>query len=240
MTTALLKRAATAAIMATWALAGPALANPVVIDFESAPPLTVVGPGQPDASYTESGITFAPTGGDALVDLSFCALGAESCIRNNDSTYLMALNGAEVTITAPRAFSIQGLDAAFLPLPTPIGLFAGALMGLQMTGELWNGGLATLTLPLTEDLGNPGDFLFQDYAIGNSPLFRSLTLGACLFVAPNDCVRSGSDFDNSLFLFNDLQFAIDNLSLSIPEPSALWLVALSLSGLALTRRRSAQ
>ncbi|MBK9363737.1 MAG: hypothetical protein IPM99_22785 [Rubrivivax sp.] len=208
--------------------------------FESAPPLTVVGPGQADASYTEAGFTFTPTGGDALVDLSFCAVGVESCIRNNATTYLTALNGAEVTITAPRAFSIQGLDVAFFPLPLPApGLFAGALMGLQLSGTLWDGGLATLTLPLLEDAANPGDFLFEGWSIGNSPLFSSLTLGACAFIGPN-CVRSGADFDNAGFLFNDLQFAIDNLSLTSPAPSALWLMALSLGGLALTRRRLAR
>lgn len=226
-----------AAVLA--AAAVPTIASATIIDFELAPPLTVVGPGQPDASYTESGVTFTPTGGDALVDLSFCAMGTESCIRNNSSVYLMALNGAEVTITTPRAFSIQGLDVAFFPLPTPTGLFAGAPMGLQLTGTLWGGGLTTLDFPLIEDPANPGDFLFQPWNIGNSPLFSSLTLGACAFIGP-DCVRGGADFDNAGFLVNDLQFGIDNLSLTVPEPSALWLVALSLGGLALTRRRSAR
>lgn len=225
-----------AAVLAAAAL--PTIASATIIDFELAPPLTVVGPGQPDASYTESGVTFTPTG-DALVDSSFCAVGTESCIRNNSSVYLMALNGAEVTITTPRAFSIQGLDVAFLPLPTPPGLFAGALMGLQLTGTVWGGGLATLDLPLVEDSANPGDFLFQTWNIGSSPLFSSLTLGACAYIGP-DCVRSGAGFDAAGFLFNDLQFGIDNLSLTVPEPSALWLVALSLGGLAVTRRRSAR
>ena len=232
MTTALLRCAATAAIVASWALAGVAQANPVVIDFELAPPLTVVGPGQSETSYTEAGVTFTPTGSDALVDSS------ESCISNNKNVYLTALNGAEVTITAPRAFSLDALDASFFPLPTPAGLFAGSPMGLHLLGTLWDGGLVETTLSLLEDPDFLGDFLFQPYGFV-SPLFRSLTLGACVFFSA-DCVRGGVDFDNAGYQFNDLQFAIDNLSLTIPEPSALWLVALSLGGLAFTRRRSAQ
>lgn len=237
MTTALLKRATAAAMVATWALAGIAQANPVVVDFEFAPPLTLVGPGQPDASYTESGITFTPTGGDAAVDLSYCGFG-ESCITNNQGTYLMALNGAEITITTQRVFSINSIDASFLPLPTPAGLFAGSPMGLKLVGTLWDGGLVQTTLSLLEDPAADGDFVFSSYGF-ISPLFRSLTLGACV-VINGDCVRDGAGFDAAGYLFNDLQFAIDNLSLSIPEPSALWLVALSLGGLAFTRRRSAQ
>jgi hypothetical protein len=228
-----------AAIVATWALAGVAQANPVVINFETAPPLTLVGPGQPETSYTESGVTFTPTGGDALVDPSFCALGAESCIANNGSVYLTALNGAEVTITAPRAFSLNAFDAAFLPLPTPVGFFSGAPMGLKIVGTLWDGGTVEAAVSLLEDPNFAGDFLFASYSAGSSPLLRSVTLGACVFTGI-DCERSGAAFDAAGFQLNDLQFAIDNLSLSIPEPSALWLVALSLGGLALTRRRCAQ
>ena len=149
------------------------------------------------------------------------------------------VNGAEVTITAPRAFSLNAFDAAFFPLPTPVGLFAGAQMGLKIVGTLWDGGTVEGAVSLLEDPNFAGDFLFASYSAGSSPLLRSVTLGACVFTGI-DCERSGAAFDAAGFLFNDLQFAIDNLSVSIPEPSALWLVALSLSGLALTRRRSAQ
>ncbi len=220
-----------AALLAT---AAPAFAAATVVNFESAPPLTLVGPGQPDPSYTESGLTFTPTGGDAAVDLSFCAVGAESCITNNAGTYLTAFNDAHVTITAPRAFSINAFDAAFFPLPTPVGLFAGVTMGLNVVGTLWDGGLFETTLTLLEDPTAPGDFVFSTYSLG-TPMLSALTLGACAFIG-TDCVRSGAAFDTAGFELNDLQFAIDNLSLTVPEPSALWLMALSLGGLALTRR----
>ena len=219
-------------------IAAPALAAATVVTFESAPPLTLVGPGQSDASYVESGMTFTPSGGDAAVDLSFCAVGADSCITNNPGTYLTALNDATVTITAPIAFSISALDAAFFPLPTPAGLFAGSLMGLNVVGTLWDGGSYETTLALLEDPAAPGDFVFSSYSLG-TPMLRSVTLGACAYIG-TDCVRGGIDFTRAGYQVNDLQFAIDNLSLTVPEPSALWLMALSLGGLTLTRRRSAR
>lgn len=225
-----------AALLAT---AIPTFAAATVVDFESAPALTVIGPGQSETSYTESGVTFTPTGSDALIDLSFCALGADSCIRNNNTTYLTALNGAKVTITTQRWFNLNSFDASFFPLPAPAGLFSGSPMGLNVVGTLVDGSTLEGNVPLFEDATNPGDFIFSSYFGAGAPMLRSVTLSACVFFGA-DCVREGVDFDNANYLFNDLQFAIDNLSLTIPEPSALWLVALSLGGLAFTRRRSAR
>lgn len=216
-----------------------AIATPTTVDFELAPPLTVVGPTQPDTSYTESGVRFTPSGNDAIVDLSFCLIGGESCISNNDSVYLTALNGAEVTVKTGRIFSLVGLDAAFFPLPDPVGLFSGFGFGLKLTGTKWAGGTVEQTVRLAEDTASPGDFLFSRYAGAvDFDALASLTLGACWFDGPS-CVRGGTAFDDFGVLTNDLQFAVDNLQLEAPEPSALWLVGLSLAALALTRRRVA-
>jgi PEP-CTERM motif len=218
----------------------PAMAAPLLIDFELAPPLTVIGPTQPDASYTEGGLQFTPTGGDAVVDLSFCAIGAESCIANNASVYLTALNGAQVTISGTQAFTLHALDAAFFPLPTPVGLFAGLPMGLSMVGSLWGGGTVSQTLALAEDSAFAGDFIFSSYAAQGMTALSSLTLSACVFTGPT-CETSGAAFDALGLLSNDLQFAIDNLSITaVPEPAALWLLALGAVGLAGTRRRQAR
>lgn len=223
-----------------FASASAALAAPVVVDFESAPPLTVVGPTQPDTSYLESGVRFTPSGSDAVVDMSFCALGSDSCISNNAGVYLTALNGAEVTITAERWIGLNSFDASFFPLPTPAGLFAGMNFGLKLTGTLWGGGTVEQTVALVEDVNIPGDFLFSSYTGDSSmTVLSSLTLSACYFETASSCVRSGAAFAAAGLLFNDMQFAIDNLSLSIPEPSAAWLVVLGLMGAAATRRRSA-
>jgi hypothetical protein len=212
-----------------------AFAGPVVVDFESAPPLTVVGPTQPDQSYQESGVPFTPSGGDALVDMSFCAVGAEFCITNNNTVYLTAINGAEVTMSADRWFTLDSLDAAFYP--TPSVNFTGYSFGLSLLGTLWGGGTVQATLSLLEDVNSAGDFLFSSFGGLGSAQLSSVTFGACVFDA-GSCVRNGAMFGGANgLLFNDLEFAIDNLAVSIPEPSALWLVALGIAGLASTRRR---
>jgi PEP-CTERM motif len=213
-----------------------AMANPVVIDFESAPPLTLVGPTQTDTQYTEGGVTFTPSGGDAQVDLSFCALGFESCISNNDTTYLSAFNGATVTISTSHWFTLDKLDAAFFPAPTPAGFYSGLSFGLHVAGTLLGGGTAEATLNLIEDVF-AGDFLFSSYAGLGTAQLQSVTFSACWFDSSNACVRGGSEFDAAFLLGNDLAFALDNVAVSIPEPSALWLAGLGLAGLAANRRR---
>lgn len=213
-----------------------AMAAPQVVDFELAPPLTVLGPGQPEQSYTEGGLTFTPVGGDAIVDLSFCALGAESCISNNAGVYLTAVNGAQVTISGGQAFTLHALDASFFPLPTPPGLFSGLPMGLLMVGSVWGGGSVTQTVALAEDPFAAGDFLFSSFGTPGLTALSSLTLSACVFIG-QACVRSGVDFDALGLLNNDLQFAIDNLAVTtVPEPAALWLAALGLAAIGSRRR----
>jgi hypothetical protein len=216
-----------------------AISAPVVVNFDSTF-FGFVGPSQVDTAYVESGFRFTPTGGDAMIDLSFCALGFESCITNNTTQYLTALNDTQVSITASNAFSLSAFDASFFPLPMPPGLFSGLNLGLRLTGELWGGGLVEQIVALVEDTW-PGDYVFSTYS-GDAGLvnLRSLTLGACLIVGA-DCVRSGSSFETAGLLLNDMQFAIDNITFdsasTVPEPGALWLIAIGLGAIAVTRRR---
>lgn len=227
-----------AAAMLSFGL-GTAAAAPTVVDFEAAPPLTLVGPTQPDLFYQEGDVRFTPADGDALVDLSFCAIGAESCITNNNGVYLTALNGAQVTITGKQAFTLHALDAAFFPLPVPPTLFAGLPMGLSMVGSLWGGGAVSQVLALAEDPAAPGDFVFSSYTPVGLTALASVTLSACYFVSAASCVSSGADFDAAGLLHNDMQFAIDNLSISaVPEPTAPALLALGVAALSLRRRQA--
>lgn len=216
----------------------PAMALPTVnVDFESAPPLTLVGPSQPDPSFSESGFVFTPSGGDAQVDLSFCALGAESCISNNGGSYLTAFNGAQVTISSNRWFILESFDASFFPSPLPPGFFSGQAFGLQLNATLFGGGSGSAVVALQEDSW-PGDFVFSAYlgALGTSQL-TSVTLSACWFDGSGDCVRGGPDFDAENLQENDLAFAIDNLVMAVPEPSAFWMAALGIAAVGARRRK---
>ena len=225
-----------------WSAPIPAISAPMLVDFDSTSYFGIIGPSQIDTSYLESGFRFTPTREDALVDLSFCSLGSESCITNNATQYLTALNDAEINITASTAFSLTGFDASFFPAPVPVGLFAGVSFGLRLTGELWDGSGNVVQIVTLIEESNPGDFRFSSYVAASDLInLRSLTLDAC-WIDGAACVRGGSAFDTAGLQLNDLQFAIDNMAFDIaarvPEPDMLWLVGLSLAALVAARRRS--
>lgn len=198
------------------------------VDFEAAPPLTVVGPGQSDASYSEAGFRFTPSGGDAQVDLSFCS-APDFCAVGNATQYLTALNDASVTIAAESgsSFSLGSFEASFVPSPSLD--YSGLSILLTLSGALSGGGTASQTFEL---LGTgAGDYLFSGYSVDEALRnTTALTLSVCL-VDPT----LGSACLSDPTYINDAQFALDNLAF-VPEPSALWLVGLALAGLGLTRR----
>jgi len=219
---------ATAAALAVVALSPlPAAAAPVVVNFEGA--FTTVGPGQADASYAEQGYQLTPSGGDADIGPSFCG-APDFCAIGNNTDYLNALNDAEVTVTRSDGgiFSLLRFSGSFLPSPALD--YSGLDIRLLLTAIDGLGASHRQSVGLLGD--GIGNFLFDTYAVANA-LYgaKSLTFSACFFDG-TDCVRGQG------LLTNDAQFAIDDLALlQVPEPSAAWLVALSLAGLALTRRR---
>lgn len=207
--------------------ATPALAASVTVDFENA--FTAVGPGQVEPSYTDQGYRFTPTGGDAEIGPSFCG-APDFCAVGNNTSYLSALNDAEVTVTRTDGgtFSLLSFAASFLPSPALD--YTGLDIRLALIG-IGAGGNASQSVDLLGD--GAGNFVFNSYAV--DPSLRnvsSLTFSACFFDGTS-CVRASG------LATNDAQFSIDDLSF-VPEPSAAWLVALSLAGLALTRRRAAR
>lgn len=201
-----------------------------VVDFEAA--FDIVPDG---ATYTEQGIGFTPAGGDAMIAPSFCDPVSEVCATGNNTSYLTALNGAEITVarTDGLAFDLLSFDASFVP--TQGVTISSDPIWLQLTGTVFGGGSVFQTFNLLAD-GSSGNFLFDSY---NSPTMRqlsSVTFSACFFDG-SICSRDGD-------LLNLAQFALDNLSFdnpsSVPEPGMVLLMAMGLGALAYTRRRSVQ
>lgn len=198
----------------------PSLAG-VILDFESSQALVVAGD-----NYQQNGFKFTPSGGDALVDASFCDPITEFCAVGNATSYLTALNDAEVTLVhVSRVFSLSTFDASFAP---PAFLdFSGIAVRLVLTGTQVSGSIIDQSFDLVE--GNFGNFNFSSNSLSDSfGLLKSLTFSACFFDGTS-CVRGGE-------FLNSAQFSIDNLAVEIPEPSVLWLTALGFGALALSRR----
>jgi hypothetical protein len=192
-----------------------------IIDFESSAALVNAGD-----NYQQSGFKFTPSGGDALVDASFCSPTTEFCAVGNNTSYLSALNDAEVTLVhVSRVFSVSSFDGSYVP--TPFLDPSGLAVRLVLTGTQVGGTVFAQTFNLVEGL--QGNFNFSINNLSSDfGLLTSLTFSAC-FDTGTSCERGGQ-------FLNSAQFAIDNLAVDIPEPSVLWLTALGFGALALSRR----
>lgn len=216
--------AAAAALLAAAAL--PALAAPIVADFE--PGFVIINAGE---TYTQSGFGFTALGSSAVIDPIFCASAAgELCANGNSTSVLSALNDAVIDLSHSRIFSLGSFSASFVPYPD-VDFFSGLPIKLKLDGLSVAGAAVGMLVDLLEDGSNPGNFLFSSHDASALGALRSLQFSVC--------------FDNGLAcepspFANDGRFALDDLSLTVPEPGAAWLVALSLAGLALTRRRRAR
>lgn len=232
------KKHAAAAALALMATASAVAAPVVTVAFDGASDL--VGPGQTNTRYTEQRFSFTPSGGDAIIDASYCSVGVEYCATGNSTGQLQALNGASVTITPVNEwFQLFSLDASFLPSPQFPSL-SGYTFGLMLSGTTLGGGSVSQLLELVESSVLPGDFEFSSYtANADMTKLTSLTLSAC-YITGGSCTTDAAVLAADFLLPTDLQFTVDNLNMSIPEPSAAWLAALSLGALVATRRRSAR
>ena len=194
----------------------------VIIDFESSQALVAAGD-----NYQQNGFRLTPTGGDALVDASFCVPSIEFCAVGNTTSYLTALNDAQVTLVhVSRVFGLSSFDASFVP--PPFLDFSGVKVNLVLTGMQVGGSIFSQSFALVEGLSGNFNFSTNNLSSGFG-LLTSLTFSAC-FDTGLSCERGGN-------FLNSAQFAIDNLAVEVPEPSVLWLAALGFGALAISRRR---
>jgi hypothetical protein len=204
--------------------AQPARAD--VVTFE--PRFVFLAPGD---IYQEGFARFTPAGGDVVIDPSFCDPTTAFCAVGNNTSFLTGQNDALVamTVDVDRSFSLGSFDASFSP--SPFINYAGLDIKLMLSGVAWGGGTVSAFFDLFEE-PNTGNYVFSTYNV--SPLFgplESVTFGVC-FQQGASCVRAADPF------LNDAQFSIDNIQFGIPEPSAVWLMAIGLGLLAASRRRS--
>lgn len=210
------------AVAALCAAFGPALAAPVNVDFE--PGFVVLGNGD---AYIQDGFSFKAVGSGAIVDPIFCDPITEFCAVGNNTSVLQSLNDSQVDLTHnARYFSLGSFSAAFLP--SPLVDLSGVAAKLRLDGVQAGGGAVSTLVDLLED-GTSGNFLFGQYDGSALGYLQSLRFSVCF--------DDGTSCGASPFL-NDAQFALDNVSLQVPEPDAAAIVALALAALALTRRRA--
>lgn len=203
---------------------GPALAAPVNVDFEAG--FVLLGDGE---AYTQDGFSFTAVGSGAIIDPIFCdpSLG-EFCAVGNNTSMLQAYNDTLIDLThASRVFNLGSFSASLVPSPA-VDL-SGVSAKLRLEGVGAGGSAVSALFDLLED-GTSGNFLFGQYdgsALGN---LWSLRIGVCFDDGAAACTASP--------FTNDAQFALDNVTLQVPEPDAAAMVALALAALALTRRRA--
>lgn len=227
--------AGAAALLSSTAL----LAAPVTVGFEGAFDIIGADAAQyPSSSYTEQGVQLTLTKDSAFIG-PCDPFGTYVCPTGNASDQLQALNNPSLSLSASGSghwFRLDALDAAFLP--NDVVDFQGLDLRLSVTGQTLGGGTLSRLLGLVESATTPNEFEFASYAFASSwDRLTSVTISACLFDG-SSCVSDDAGLAPFNLLANDLQFALDNITVDIPEPSAAWLVALSLGALVATRRQT--
>ena len=148
--------------------------------------------------------------------------------KGNTSQFYTQLNEGALQLrrTDGALFSLQGFDAAFVPLDPAAGgttVFAAVATFADNTtfgtAFLFNRTFASYTN--------------VQYNLSRFTGIKSLAFFACSYDGANVCAQP---------LQNNGQFALDNINVTaaVPEPSAAILLGLGLAGLAWRRRASAK
>ena len=209
------------------AMAAPALAATATVDFEG-PGLT--GLYFADDSFTQNGFKMTVDFDAGIVD-GAGALGSTAPIGNATQFYSNLNDGGLILERSDGGlFDLLGFDAAFIPLfpaasPNTVMVVLGVYADDSTYGLAWlfasNSGSG---FPFA-NYSDPSDF-------ANFSQVKLVEFFACVYDQNGICATATR---------NNGQFAIDNIQLGyVPEPGSLTLVALSLLGLAASRRRKAR
>jgi hypothetical protein len=232
--------------LAACGLAAAAVAAPLhaeVLDFEHVAPTALLG----GESLLDNGYLFTAlegpftaayglhSGTGAVLDPydpGTCDVTA--CPGGASGNFYAGLNdgGLQLSRTDGKAFSLSGLDFAFLaPMP-----MIEPLSGQLLVSGTRSGGASVALLLDFAGQDALGHFQFSSAALDafSGIQFNQVVFSACLFI-DEACVNS---LDQPAF--NEAQFALDNINVSaVPEPSswAMLFVGLALLGVQLLRQR---
>lgn len=199
-------------------------ASIVVVDFE---PPSLTGLYSSGDSFTQSGFTMTANFDAGTVDVA-SSLGSAAPSGNATQFYSNLNDGSLIMQrTDGGLFDLKSFDAAFVPLiPAASGTTVMAAFGVYADNTL--SGVAWLFAPASD-----GSFPFANYSdpadFASFSQVKLVEFMACAYDSAGICVTATR---------NNGQFAIDNITTNVPEPSTAAMVALSLLGLALYSRRS--
>ena len=197
-----------------------------VIDFDA---LGLTGLYLNGDSFTQSGFKMTVDFDAGVVDVGTGLGGAAP--SGNSTQFYTQLNegGLIVERSGGGLFNLSSFDAAFVPLdPAAAGTTVIVAVGVYdnntTTGVAWSfASSGTPSRPFST-YNNPLDF-------ASFTNLKLVEFYACAYDGVNVC--SGP-------LQNNGQFAIDNITVSVPEPATTVMLTLGLLGLALRSRRSAR
>ncbi len=159
------------------------------------------------------------------------------CPTNNGSSYYAGVNDGWLSMSQKNPANLHGLRLLSLDfgfVETLAGLGSYAAGKLVLTANRFDGSFVQLMkdFPLPDQLGQHQFVRWNDIdnQLGGER-FYAFSLNACLYDLNGECVREAGKKGS---------FAIDNLSIDVPEPAGIAVFALAFAGLLLNRRRQQQ